>query len=137
LALSENEKAEILMKKYGLLRDEVTTLISIYKTHVRHFLTILTAILVLLGYLIGKQQPIHSWVFWLAVSFFTTTAISYVVFDVLQSLFSINVLGARLSVIEEKINSLAGERLLQWETLSPCRALCWKSAKSRSTGIFL
>lgn len=46
-----------------------------------------------------------------------TTAVSYVALDVVQSIYSMMAINARLTVLEEMINTLANERLLAWESV--------------------
>jgi hypothetical protein len=116
--LSDKEKIEVLMNKYSFLRQEIVAHLNNYKAHVKYFQVLIGTIIAIAG--IMKEQNLlpflNSRLYWLTASVFITTVVSYVALDIVQSLYSISVLAARLSSIEDRVNTLANERLLAWET---------------------
>jgi hypothetical protein len=116
---ADKEKAALLMKKYELLRAEVLMALGRYKDQVKYFQIIITALIALFTFTIGKDAYIavaKSPMFWVFIMYVTTTGVSYVVFAVLDLIYHMVALSSRLAVLEVKINRLAGERLFIWET---------------------
>lgn len=119
VGLSAESKAGLLMTKYSILRQETLTCISNYKAHVKYFQIVIGTVIAFFGVSLSKggELPfLNSRLFWLVAMFLVTTVISYIAFDVIQSIYSMMVIGARLAVLEEMINTLANERLLAWES---------------------
>jgi hypothetical protein len=114
--LSAKDKANLLMQKYSLLRAEVLVAMGNYKSQVGYFQFFLTAIIALIPFSIRDGIIVNSRMFWIIVMYAITTMITYVVFAVLESLYQMIALNARLTSLEERINELAEERLLLWET---------------------
>jgi hypothetical protein len=115
----DKQKIEILMAKYALLRQEIITHINNYKAHVKYFQIIVGIILALAGLMKVENSPsllVNSRTAWIVAMFFITTVIAYVALDVVQSIYSLIVLGARLATIEEIVNTTANEKILAWES---------------------
>lgn len=116
-SLSKKDKADLLMRKYTLLKQEVHLLLGRYKSHVTHVQIILTAIIAVIGLSLAKDAYFltSSRMFWILITFSIITIVSYVVFDVIETQYCIIILGARMAILEEMINKLANQNLLTWE----------------------
>jgi hypothetical protein len=112
-------KADLLMKRYTLLKQEIFLLIGSYKAHVRNLQVYLTFAAGLLGFFLTKETYppiISSWLFWTALSIFLTCLVGYMAFDILEAQYHMIAVAARMTSLEKIINRLAGENLLLWET---------------------
>jgi hypothetical protein len=115
--LSKDTKADILMRKYSILREETIFAMNQYTLQTKYLQIILAGILVIIGFETqGKVDFFHNRLFITILMFAMTTVVSYIVLAVLDGLYKMIVTGARLSTIETKINELAKEKLLLWET---------------------
>jgi hypothetical protein len=115
--LKDEQKIDILMKEYGSVRDDIQQTINRAKAHIRHFQIVLTAIIALFAVVIRKDTDIATSIaFWIFVMYSITTIVSYVVFDMVEIQYGIQIGGARCGVLEEMVNKRANEALLVWET---------------------
>jgi hypothetical protein len=116
--VSAEIKIHVLMTKYSVLRQETITYITTYKAHVKYFQVFVGAIIAFIG--ISDKLAIggiwNGQMFWIGAMVFTTTVVSYLVFDVIESIYSMMAVSVRLALLEEMINVLANERLLAWES---------------------
>jgi|GEM_PF-6013366 len=117
--LTDKEKIDLLMAKYSILRQETIASINNYKSHVKYFQIIVGIIIAFVGVSTekgGQFTFLNNITFWIFAMFVATTVVSYVALDVVQSIYSMMAINARLTVLEEMINTLANERLLAWES---------------------
>jgi hypothetical protein len=116
--LQRKDIADLLFKKYSLLKSEIHLHMSNYKKHSKSVQVVATAIYAAVSYLIveGKFVPNDSNVLiWAAGLFLATSLLCYFVYDILDTLYDINVLGERMIILEENINEVAEHDLLIWE----------------------
>ncbi len=126
--LTAGEVADILLRKYTLLKQEIFLHIGYYKGHVRNFQLIATAIFGAGAYVASNQKlfptPDNWWAWW-ALTTFIPLVSNYLLFDIVETQYATILLGERLATIEEQINELAGKHLLIWESsVSP---LFWQT----------
>ena len=117
--LMRKDIADILFKKYTLLKTEIHLHIGNYKKHSKHIQLVATAIFAAVSYLIVEKhfEPSDSNILiWAAGIFLATSLLCYFVYDILDSVYDINVLGERMIILEKEINEVSGRNLLVWET---------------------
>jgi hypothetical protein len=108
---------DILLKEYETVRVDIQQTIGRAKAHVRHFQIVLGAVVALFTVVIRKDTEIASnMLFWLFVMYSITTIVAYLVFDMVEIQYGIEIGGARCGVLEEMINKRLKEALLVWET---------------------
>jgi hypothetical protein len=117
--LTKKDRADILFRKYALLKTEIHLQIGHFKKHVRNFQLIMSPTLAAVSYLLINPQyaptDMNKWV-WIASLFVLVTATCYLIYDNLDASYQILVLAERLAMIERIINGLAGQTLLIWES---------------------
>ena len=120
--------ADLLMKKYGYLRIEVMFHLQSVKSHARYFQVFMGGSLVAIWYVVSNlpnkeilQEFLNLGIskeYLLVLLMVTITTVSYYfVFDLLDSFYSMMLVGARLWMIEEQINNLGRHPFLIWESL--------------------
>lgn len=112
-------EVEILLQEYSLLRAEVMDRAKETKSHIRYFQAFAVILLAILSAYVsqpsGSRLLIPWWI--LEVGLFVLITIAdYMVFDLLESYFTISAVAALLAVLEEQINAIMGKRLLLWES---------------------
>jgi|ERR1043166_5506294 hypothetical protein len=108
---------DILLKEYETVRVDIQQTIGRAKAHTRHFQIVLGAVVALFTVVIRKDTDIaNSMLFWLFVMYSLTTIVAYLVFDMVEIQYGIEIGGARCGVLEEMINKRLKEALLVWET---------------------
>ena len=97
--LSDKDKVDVLMRKYALLKQEISVAITNYKAHVKYFQIVFTAMIAIAGFSFSKQSGSvgESRIFWLIYMYAAVTIIAYIVFDVFESQYHMIALGARLA----------------------------------------
>jgi hypothetical protein len=108
-------KADLLMKKYTLLKQEVFLLIGSYRSHVRNLQIFLTFAAGLVGFFLSKDSypaVINSWMLWAAMSVFLSSLVGYMAFDILEAQYHMIAIAARMTSLEKLINRLSGENVL-------------------------
>ncbi|HZF11899.1 MAG TPA: hypothetical protein VFE33_24195 [Thermoanaerobaculia bacterium] len=128
MAIEDHVMADLLMRKYSLLKQEVWAHIGFYKAHVARFQLMGTAILAAAAYVISNPATVPNnknwWLWWLATTLFPVMA-NYLIFDIIESQYAMILLGERMATIEEDVNRIAGCRLLIWETFGA--PMFWQS----------
>lgn len=117
--LVKKDKADILFREYSLLKSEIHLQIRYFKNHVKNFQLVASPILAAAAYLLTSSQftPSDANKFaWIAALYVIVTATCYLIYDITDASYQILVLAERMSMIERKINALAGQRLLIWES---------------------
>src|SRR5262249_33386104 len=107
--LKKAELANIMIQEYNTLRQEALFYNNQYKSYVRYFQAALTIIIALLALFLKSDMAAvlgESRIILIFVMFAITTIVGFISFDVLDSQFSIIVLGSKLSVLESQINEL-------------------------------
>jgi hypothetical protein len=94
---AETDVANIMMQEYATLRQEILFYNGQYKSYVRYFQATATISLALLALFI-RNEPSTSYIeprsALIVVMFAATTIVGFVCFDILESQFSIVVLGS-------------------------------------------
>jgi hypothetical protein len=117
--IDDNKKIDILVTKYGLLRGDIAAQINYFKNHIRNFQLVFIPIITSIGYFSvePKYAPNHSnRLFWLLLGYAVITVCCYAVYDILEAGYWIRLLEARLASLETKINQMADDRLLIWQS---------------------
>ena len=117
--LARKDKADIPFRKYSLLKGEIHLQIRYFKNHVKNFQLISSPILAGASYLLVNPQftPANDNKFvWITVLYIVITATCYLIYDITDASYQILTLAERLAMIERKINAIAGEKLLIWES---------------------
>lgn len=117
--LGANEIVDVLMRKYGLLRQEIGLHLGFYKSHVRNFQFMATAIFAGGGYIWAHPDLMPNgttwWWWWLAVTIIPIIG-NYLLLDIIESQYAVALISARLATIEGTINAIAGRTVLVWES---------------------
>src|SRR5205085_10018804 len=104
----KSDKAiDILMQEYSFHKTEIFLMISNYKFHVRYFQITTAGMIAIFGLILPNSNYaglMDSRLFWFLLMYLVPTAVSYMMFTVLESQYSIQIIGARLSVVEDTIN---------------------------------
>jgi hypothetical protein len=115
---------DVLMRKYGLLKQEVWLHIGFYKSHVARFQLMGAALFAVGAYIATHSEllPNHNswWYWWVAASFIPVLA-NFLMFDIIESQYATILLADRMATIEEDINQTLGKRVLIWETFGSPR----------------
>jgi hypothetical protein len=123
---SEEMRADVLMKEYASMREEVLLHFRNTKLHWRYYQVFFTAAIVIIWYLffvsntnvgtilllLNIKQPDLL----LYVVFALDLTSYYFAFDILDSYFCIFLAAACLANIEEQINAICGRTILVWES---------------------
>jgi hypothetical protein len=134
---------DILIKKYGFLREEIMFYIAGTKSHIRYFQVFIGGSLVIIWYFfgaLGSNSFVSSLQAYglskdklLFLIMLSLTIVSfYFIFDLLEIFFTTALLSARLAMIEEHINKLARYRVLEWESTIARGFWTTKSTKHRA-----
>jgi hypothetical protein len=111
------QQVDILLKEYETVRADIQQTIGRAKAHVRHFQIVLGAIVGLFAVVVRRDTDIaDNIIFWIFVMYSITTIVAYLVFDMVEIQYGIEIGGARCGVLEEILNKRFGEALLVWET---------------------
>src|SRR5689334_14338882 len=123
--MTNAEMVDVLISKYGFLRDEMLSHIGFAKGHVKHFSLLAGDAGGLIAFLFDNAHIdlSHSGWMWVILMLLLSTVATYLYFDIIGSYFCMMCVGARLGSLETKINELAGSRLLLWETVGSDRLL--------------
>ena len=109
---------DVLMTKYGILREDIIAHMGYLRSHVKYFQLISGAILAISGYVLSKPNFIpneYTWFLWLIAIASIPIIINYLIFDFFHALYCLHIIGERLAMIETKINEMVGQELLMWE----------------------
>lgn len=121
-------EVDVLMKKYGFLREEIMFYLRTAKLHTKYFQAFFGGSLLIVWYLffyaekkrfdevLAAIQVIPSELF-AFVMLATNITAYYFAFDLLDCYFCVFVAGARLANIEDQINEKSRATLLIWETM--------------------
>jgi hypothetical protein len=116
--LSERE-LDVLKEKYALLKQEVWAYIGFYKAHVRNLQLIGGAVLAA-GVFLLSNPSIHpdggNWWLWLVGVLSLSALANYLLLDVTDAVYQLVLLGQRMIMIEERVNTLLGRQVLLWES---------------------
>ncbi len=117
---SEDAKStivDVLLKKYSLLKEEIWLNNKVYREHTKYFQILLTGLLVLFSAAWQSKYDVFRelW-FWVVVAALVTTLMNYVAFHVLEEMYSIILLSARMAVLERALNKAVGSNILFWES---------------------
>ena len=113
------EAADLLMRKYVSLHSEVDLQIGFYKSHVRNFQLLASALVATGALVLSNNLAISltndTWVIWYIGLIILTLTANYLFVDILDPQYSLLCLGSRLATIETKLNEILGQRLFIWE----------------------
>jgi hypothetical protein len=113
------EIADLLFKKYALLKTEIHLRIQSFKNHARNF-HFVGAFIILLASYAFFQDPYkpndENKFIWLAALFSAATFTIYLTYDILESSYQILTLAERLASLERRINAELNQRLFIWES---------------------
>ncbi|HEX3651863.1 MAG TPA: hypothetical protein VHU18_03470 [Rhizomicrobium sp.] len=137
---------ELLMREYELVRKEIATSVKNYKAHVKYVQIVVTAIFVGVPFLsspalrsVGPTLGVPVDWFFLILFVGLPTAIFYLLWDVLESQYSLITLAGRAAQIEGFLNKAAPEKnVFTWE--SGMAPVIWSSGgitKGTNPSIYL
>lgn len=121
-------EVDVLIKKYGFLREEVMFYLRTAKLHTRYFQAVSGGSLLIIWYLFFYANPkqfegvltaiqVTPSLLFAFVILATNITAFYFAFDLLDCYFCVFVAGARLASIEDQINEKMRTPLLMWETM--------------------
>lgn len=115
--LQKKDIIDILLREYALLKSEIHLQISSLKRHVRNVQLVVALLLGAVSYVWvdGKLPPEKHLAIWLIGIPVAVSLVCYLVYDILDAAYQISIVGARMTIIEEEVNRLAGQRILVWE----------------------
>jgi hypothetical protein len=117
--LEKKDLVDLLFRKYSLLKSEVHLQMTYYKRHARSVQIVATAVSAAASYLIveNKFAPTNdNLLVWSLGLLVALSVLCYFIYDILDCLYDINILGERMAVLEKQINDIAESNLLIWET---------------------
>ena len=103
------------------MRQEVLLQVGSLKNHVRNTQIILSVFVTATLYSLNTPTfaltdgTKYYWIFFMIL---VTTVIYYLLYDVLDSGFSINVAGEVLGSLERRVNKVAGEQVIKWDSIT-------------------
>lgn len=116
--LEKRDIADLLFKKYSLLKAEVHLQINSQKNRVRNVQIVAYALATGVTYVFleGKYVPSDTNMFvWAAGLLVAICLVFYLIYDAIDPYYEIGILGERMATLEKKINDIAGAKLLVWE----------------------
>lgn len=119
--LSRSQRLELLMKMHAALRQDVLLQVGSLKNHVRNTQFVLSIFVT--ATLASLNSPNFALTndtkyYWIFVMILITTVTYYLLYDVFDSGFSINVVGEVLGSLERRVNKIAEEELLMWDCVT-------------------
>jgi hypothetical protein len=115
MAKPESSKIELLAQQYSLLRGEILMLLTSFKSQTQYLQIIAAAAVSVVGFTIPTGLNANR-DFWIVLMFVMTTIVGYMVFTLLETLYSVMVLSGTTSALEDRINQLANDTLFIWES---------------------
>jgi hypothetical protein len=115
----KNEQVDLLMKKYGMVRQELMLYMSNYKSNVKYMNYVIIGLVAIFSLSVGKDRDlglINSRLFWIFLGAAITTIVGYISYDLLESQYALKSLAARAVALEKTINRIVGKNLLMWES---------------------
>jgi len=116
---SKKDLTDLLMREYTQFRQEINLHIGYMKNHVRNSQIFITSALTIVYYLSTTKDYALSeqnQYLWIAISLTTTTITYYLLYDIIESFFSVQVLSELTSSIESQINSIIGTKVIIYES---------------------
>jgi len=126
-----HDLADLLMKQYQALKQDMVFQMGSYKNHVRNNQIIGAAIAAAGSALISSgnfEITDANKYLWLLGVFFIATVSFYMIHDVFESVFAVKALEQYLAYLEDKINEITGCRALLWQ--SYVASQLWPLSKS-------
>lgn len=119
-------KVTVLLHEHSMVRNESILMLGHYKNHTRVLQIVATAVLALIYWYV--TAPVNTriavdvnplaWRVALGVAILMPVLCAYLVFDVLHSLYALNLLGTRTSKLEVQVAEIVGPHLMIWERIS-------------------
>ena len=114
----DHEDTAVLMEQYKLRCQEMLVMVPLYKAHVRNFQIISGAILG--GTALALSRPgllptDRNWWLWWAFAAFIPVVTTYLMLDILATIYTMQVVAEGIAVIERRLNQCIGRRLFAWE----------------------
>lgn len=119
-------RVTVLLHEHSMIRNEVIAMIGHYKSHTRVLQLVVTAVVAVVAWWITlpADKPtmidtdLNAWRAAVGGALLIPILCSYLVMDVLHDLYSLTLLGARTSRLEEQIAEIAGPNLMMWERIA-------------------
>lgn len=109
------------MKTHAALRQDVLLQVGALKHHVRNTQIILS---IFVTATLGSLNTVNfaltndTKYYWIFFMILVTTVTYYLLYDVFDSGFSINVVGEVLGSLERRINKIAGDEVIMWDSIT-------------------
>lgn len=119
--VSRTEQIDLLMKMHAALRGDILLQIGSLKNHVRNSQIILAVFgSAALGLMKSSTFALandtkYYWIFFMVL---VTTVTYYLLYDVFDSVFSINVVAELLAALERRVNKMAKADILMWDRIT-------------------
>jgi len=120
-SLSRSERLDLLMKTHAALRQDVLLQVGSLKHHVRNtqiilsiFVTATLASLNTSNFALTDDTKYY-WIFFMIL---VTTVTYYLLYDVFDSGFSINVVSEVLASLERRVNKIAEDEVIMWDSIT-------------------
>jgi hypothetical protein len=134
---SRDLQIKILLHEHTMIRNEVLLMLTQYKNHVRVLQLSATGILAIIYWYVSNpigdfEMTALAWWMGFGIVFLVPVLCGYLVFDIVHTLYSMALLGARNEVIETQVAKIAGPNLMMWEKISKVFFSRWRPGGVRN-----
>lgn len=117
-AKADDESTKMLMEQYKLRCQEMLVMVPLNRTHVRNFQIIAGAILGGTAFALSRPESLptdENWRLWLAFAAFVPIVTTYLMLDILNIMYIMQMVAEGIASIERRLNSGLGKELFTWE----------------------
>jgi hypothetical protein len=115
---ADDESTKMLMEQYKLRCQEMLVMVPLNRTHVRNFQIIAGAILGGTALALSRPGSLPSeenWWLWLAFAAFLPVVATYLMLDILNIMYIMQMVAEEIASIECRLNRSLGRELFTWE----------------------
>lgn len=119
--LEKKDVANLFLQTYQILKQEILLQITSIKTHVRYSQAVVTALISVVSFLyVNNDYSLaisdETATLWILLLLAATTVICYLLYAILEAIFAMHALGEYLSSVENRLNRVAGRKIIVWES---------------------
>jgi len=117
-AKADDESTKMLMEQYKLRCQEMLVMVPLNRTHVRNFQIIAGAILGGTAFALSRPDSLptdENWWLWLAFAGFLPVVATYLMLDILNIMYIMQMVAEGIASIECRLNRRLGRELFTWE----------------------
>jgi hypothetical protein len=109
----------LLEKSYSALRQEILLQIGSIKNHIKNSQLLITGMISVVIFLLNteayhlKESTAYLWV---SLMLLATTITYYLLYAIVESIYTMNALGEYLSSVESRMNKKLGQKIAIWES---------------------